>query len=132
VKRDQTMTRNAWSILAAGGPDAYARGVAALREDTRAYWLECLSERPDDGLTYAPTADMLKAWINRHWKEWYDDPLAELEHRDALRYQALGVAYAAQDLDVPARYEVHLDRKLERTLAMLFRLRELRRPTVPG
>ena len=29
---------------------------------------------------------------------------------------------------VPARYEVHLDRKLERTLAMLFRLRELRQP----
>ena len=26
------------------------------------------------------------------------------------------------------RYEVHLDRKLERTLGMLFRLKELRRP----
>jgi hypothetical protein len=46
--------------------------------------------------------------------------------------QALGAAYAAHDLDMPVRYEVHLDRKLERTLAMLFRLREPRRPTVPG
>ena len=52
----------------------------------------------------------------------------ELENRDAIRDQALGVAYAAHDLDAPARYEVHLDRKLERTLAMLFRLRELRQP----
>jgi hypothetical protein len=74
--------------------------------------------------SYAPTADMLKAWINRHWKELYDDPIAELENRDAIREQALGAAYAAHDLDVPARYEVHL----ERTLAMLFRLKELRLP----
>ena len=44
--------------------------------------------------------------------------------------QALGAAYAAQELDVPARYEVHLDRKLERTLSMLLRLKELRGPGV--
>ena len=75
---------------------------------------------------------MLRAWIDRHWKEWYDDPIAELEHRDAIRDQALGAAYAAHDLDVPARYEVHLDRKLERTLAMLFRLKELRQPATPA
>jgi hypothetical protein len=48
-----------------------------------------------------------------------------LENRDAFRDQALGATSAAQDLDVPARYEVHLDRKLERTLAMLIQLREL-------
>ena len=128
VKRDQAMTRKAWDILAAGGADAYARALAALREDTRASWLECLAERPDDGTAYAPTVDALKAWIDRHWKEWYDDPIAELENRDAIRDQALGAAYAAHDLDAPVRYEVHLDRKLERTLAMLFRLKELRQP----
>jgi hypothetical protein len=132
VKRDRTMTRHAWDTLAAGGPDAYARALAALREDTRAYWHECLTERPGDRLTYTPTADALKAWIERHWKERFEDPIAELEHRDAIRDQALGVAYAAFGLDTPARYEVHLDRKLERTLAMLIRLRELRRPAVPA
>jgi hypothetical protein len=132
VKRDQAMTQKAWSILAAGGPDAYAQAVAVLREDTRVYWQECLSERRDDGLTYAPTADALKAWIDSHWREWYEDPTAELENRSAIREQALGAAYAAQDLDVPIRYEVHLDRKLERTLAMLFRLKELRPPATPA
>ena len=131
VKRDQTMTRNAWNILEAGGPEAYPRALAALREDTRAYWQECLSDRPADGMTYAPTVDALRAWIDRYWKEWYEDPIAELEHRDAIRDHALGAAYAAHDLDVPARYEVHLDRKLERTLAMLIRLQELRPATVP-
>ncbi len=131
VKRDQTMTRNAWNILEAGGSEAYPRALATLRDDTRAYWQECLSDRPADGMTYAPTVDALRAWIDRYRKEWYEDPIAELEHRDAIRDHALGAAYAAHDLDVPARYEVHLDRKLERTLAMLIRLRELRPATVP-
>jgi hypothetical protein len=76
--------------------------------------------------------DALRAWIDRHREEWYEDPIAELENRDAIRDHALGAAYAAHDLDVPARYEVHLDRKLERTLAMLIRLRELRPAAVPG
>jgi hypothetical protein len=132
VKRDQTMTRNAWNILEAGGSEAYPRALAALREDTRAYWQECLAERPADGTTYAPTVEALRAWIDRYWKEWYEGPIIELENRDAIRDQALGLAYTAQNLDVPARYEVHLDRKLERTLAMLIRLRELRPAAVPG
>lgn len=127
VKRDQGMTQRAWNILGAGGPDTYGRALAALRDDTRAYWLECLAERPADGLTYAPTADALTAWISHHWKEWYENPIAEFEHRDAIRDQAIGAAYGTQRVEVVARYEVHLDRKLERTLAMLVRLRELRR-----
>jgi hypothetical protein len=130
VKRDQAMTQRAWNILGAGGSGAYGRALAALRNDTRAAWQECLAEPPDDGLTYAATAEALTVWIDRHWVEWYQHPIAELEHRGAIRDQALGAAYADCDLDVPARYEVHLDRKLERTLAMLIRLRELRGPTV--
>jgi hypothetical protein len=55
-----------------------------------------------------------------------------LQHRDAIKEQALGMAYKTRHLELPARYEVHLDRKLERTLAMLIRLRELRRPMVPA
>jgi capsid protein len=93
---------------------------------------ECIDEVPADGLTYTATADALKAWIEHHWSEWYEQPTAELQYRGAIREQALGVAYAAQDPDVPARYEVHLDRKLERTLAMLIRLKELRRSAVAG
>jgi hypothetical protein len=31
-----------------------------------------------------------------------------------------------------ARYEVHLDRKLERMLAMLLKLKELKRPADPS
>jgi hypothetical protein len=46
-----------------------------------------------------------------------------------LRSQALGEAVSPRHLDGVARYEVHLDRKLERMLAMM--LKELRRPAQP-
>jgi hypothetical protein len=126
------MSRKALNILITEEPDAYVRALAALRDDTRSYWLECLEDRPDDDLRYEPTAQALEAWIRQHWEEWYDGPIAELEHRDAIREQAIGGAYATQRLESTARYEVHLDRKLERTLAMLIRLRELRRSAVAG
>ena len=132
VKRDEAMTRKALNILVAGEPDAYVRAVAALREDTRSYWLECLEDLSDDDPSCRPSAEGLETWIRRHWTKWYEWPIAELEHRDAIREQAFGSAYATQRLEATARYEVHLDRKLERTLAMLVRLQELRRPAVPG
>jgi hypothetical protein len=108
------------------------RALAELRDDARTLWLACLKKRPEDGLSFTPTAEALSGWIGHYWQEWYDGPIAELEHRDAIKEQALGVAYATDDLEIPARYEVHLDRKLERILTMLFRLRELRRPALPG
>jgi hypothetical protein len=131
MKRDQAMTRKAVIILAAREPDAYGRALAALREDTRSYWLEGLEDSPDDGLTYEPTAEALEAWLRRKWAEWYEGPISELEHRDAIKEQAFGSAYVTQRMEVTARYEVHLDRKLERILSMLFRLRELRSVVAP-
>jgi hypothetical protein len=132
LRRDQGIARDTLDILDAGGPDAYGRALAALHGDTREFWQDCLSDPPRDGLTYTATAEALMAWIRYHWREWFENPLLELKHRNAIRDQALGIAYATDDLEVPARYEVHLDRKLERTLAMLFRLRELRQAAVPA
>jgi hypothetical protein len=106
--------------------------LATLEEDIRDYWQDCLSEPPDDGLTHEPTTEALQAWIDHPSNDWYAKPVPELKHRDAIRDQARGAAYATRHLDVPARYEVHLDRKLERTLAMLVRLRDLRQTSVPG
>ena len=35
--------------------------------------------------------------------EWYDQPIVELQHREAIRDQGLGIAYRANDIEVPAR-----------------------------
>ena len=49
-----------------------------------------------------------------------------------LREQAFGEALDPDKLERLGRYEVHLDRKLERMLAMLLRLKDLRQETVAG
>jgi hypothetical protein len=48
----------------------------------------------------------------------FEDPIAALEHRDAIRKQAFGSAYTTKRLGVTIGHEVHLDRWLERILAV--------------
>jgi hypothetical protein len=49
-----------------------------------------------------------------------------------LREQAFGEALDADKLEQLGRYEVHLDRKLERMLTMLLRLKDLRQGATEG
>ena len=62
---------------------------------------------------------------------WYEKRRRELAYRPLIREQAFGEAVDPDRLERLARYEVHLDRKLERMLAMLFKLQELRRAVNP-
>ncbi len=55
------------------------------------------------------------------------EPEDRLENRPLIRAQAFGESLNPDKLERLARYEVHLDRKLERMLAMLLRLQDLRR-----
>jgi hypothetical protein len=56
--------------------------------------------------------------------------MKELLHRPLVREQAYGEALNPEKLERLGRYEVHLDRKLERMLTMLLRLKELRQGVV--
>ena len=47
-------------------------------------------------------------------------------HQPAIKSQALGEGLQAYRLEKLNRYETHLDRKFERTLAMLLKLKSLR------
>ncbi len=58
---------------------------------------------------------------------WYDERRAELQASPLVRTQALGEALDPDKLERLGRYEVHLDRKFERTLSTLLRLQDLRR-----
>jgi hypothetical protein len=53
-------------------------------------------------------------------------------NRSLIRAQAFGEAFDPDKLEPLSRYEVHLDRKLERTLAMLIRLQERRHTVSPS
>jgi hypothetical protein len=56
----------------------------------------------------------------------------ELENRPQVREQVIGEALEPEKLEGQARYEIHLDRKLERMLTMLIRLQGLRASPTPA
>ena len=56
----------------------------------------------------------------------------ELGNRPLIREQAFGEALNPDRLERLGRYEVHLDRKLERMLTMLLRLKDLRQGAING
>ena len=57
---------------------------------------------------------------------WFETRRKDLANRPLIREQAFGEALDPDKLERVGRYEVHLDRKLERTLTMLLRLKDLR------
>ena len=57
---------------------------------------------------------------------WFENRRTELTNRPLIREQAFGEALDPDKLERLGRYEVHLDRKLERILSMLFRLKDPR------
>jgi hypothetical protein len=135
LEDDRVMTEEAIRILASPSSSAYSRALAALREDTREWWDRQLSWEPgdydQDQTPYCADAESLKRFLESEVLPWCEKRQLELDHRPLIRAQAFGEAVDPERLERLARYEVHLDRKLERMLVMLFKLQELRRPANP-
>jgi hypothetical protein len=133
---DQSMTEKALGLLERAPPTAYSRALDALRDDTRAWWEDQLTwEAGDYGegqKPYRPDADSLRRFVESEIFPWHEKRRRELDQRPLIRAQAFGEAVDPHRLERLARYEVHLDRKLERTVAMLLKLQELRRIANPG
>jgi hypothetical protein len=77
-------------------------------------------------------AESLRRFLESEVLPWFENRRKELANRPLIREQAFGEALDADKLERLGRYEVHLDRKLERTLAMLLRLKDLRQGAVAG
>ena len=71
-------------------------------------------------------ADDLVEFLQEEVMPSYESRRKKLQNRPLIREQAFGEAFDADKLEGLARYEIHLDRKLERMLTMLIRLQELR------
>ena len=130
VQEDETMSRRALQLLGSKRNDAYEAALAALREDTQQWWAYELDRNPDgsseDEERFAPEVDSLHRFIEQKVLPCLETRRKELSNRPLICEQAFGESLDPDKLERLARYEVHLDRKLERTLAMLFRLKELR------
>ena len=61
-------------------------------------------------------------------KKRYEKSIYELENRSKVKHQTLGKAFFYdKELNKYIRYESHLDKRFEKTLAMLIRLQDLRK-----
>ena len=127
---DELKTDKALKILRAGNSDSYEKALAALPKDKQAWWEDALVREPDyfdeDEETFTEDAAGLLRFLEQEVLPSYTQRRTELKNRALIRTQAFGEAFDPDRLDKLSRYEVHLDRKLEKTLAMLIRLQELR------
>ena len=133
LEADERMTDQALKILRTGKSDAYGQARAA--KATQAGWEEVLAGEPDDfdrdeAPTPADIAGLLRL-LEQAVLPSHTQCRTELKHRPLIRAQALDATFDPDRLERLGRYEVHLDRKLENTLAMLIRRRELCYTTSP-
>jgi len=77
-------------------------------------------------------AEGLRSFLETEVLPWFENRKMELANRPLIREQAFGESLDPDKLARLGRYEVHLNRKLERMLAMLLRLKDLRQGTGAG
>lgn len=118
---DLEATQKASEILSRGSPKAYDKALRVLRADSRDWWQQYVEEEE-----YAATAEGLAEFIREHLEPFCIRVEMKARHHDAIKSQALGEGLQVYRLDRLTRYETHLDRKFERTLAMLLKLKQLR------
>jgi hypothetical protein len=135
LEDDEAVTRRALDMLGSARNDAYETALAKLREDTQGWWADTLALKPDeleeDEQPATADVDGLHRFLEEKVLPWFEKRKAEIGNRPLLREQAFGESLDPDKLERLGRYEVHLDRKFERMLSTLIRLRDLRRGALP-
>lgn len=118
---DLAATQKAAAILRKGGPNAYTKARRALIQESRDWWDEHVEEEE-----YPATVEGLAQFIREVLEPVCIRMAHEARFAPAIKAQTLGEGLQAHRLEKLSRYETHLDRKFERALAMLLKLKDLR------
>jgi len=121
ARHDIDATNRASAILRKGGDRAYDKALRALLPDTREWWQEYVDDEE-----YPADATGLAAFITEQVTPFVYQQEKESRHHDAIVNQTIGEGLQAYRLEKLSRYETHLDRKFERTLVMLIKLKDIR------
>jgi hypothetical protein len=123
---DLGATRKADAILRKGGTKAYEKARNALIPESRDWWDEYVEEEE-----YPATAEGLASFIRETLEPICYRMVKEAQFAPEIKAQTFGEGLQVHRLEKLNRYETHLDRKFERTLAMLLKLKDIRRPVNP-
>lgn len=118
---DLAATHKAAAILCKGGPNAYTKARRALLQESRDWWDTHVEQEE-----FSATTEGLARFIREHLEPVCIRMAKEAQFTPAIKLQTLGEGLQAHRLEKLNRYETHLDRKFERTLAMLLKLKDLR------
>jgi hypothetical protein len=118
---DLNATRKASAILRKGGQNAYEKARRTLIPESRDWWDDNVEEE-----SYPATAEGIEQFIQESLMPICIRMEHEARYQPAIKAQTLGEGLQAHRLEKLNRYETHLDRKFERTLAMLIKMKELR------
>ncbi|MDP3664455.1 MAG: hypothetical protein U1D41_00975 [Nitrosomonas sp.] len=119
---DLAATNKAAEILRKSGPNAYKNAQRALSSESLSFWKDHLKDNE-----YPDTAEGLAQFIQEILWPICVRMVYETKFTPAIQAQTLGEGLRAEGLENLTRYETHLDRKFERTLAMLLKMKELRK-----
>ena len=120
---DLAATQKAAAILRKGEPNAYTKARRALLQESRDLWDGYIGEEEGD---YPATAEGLAQFIRDTLEPISYQMARDAKFTPAIKAQTLGEGLRAHLLEKLNRYETHLDRKFERTLAMILKLKDLR------
>lgn len=121
AQHDLAATEKAAAMLRRGSANAYEKALRVLLPESRDWWQEYVKDEE-----YPATAEGLAEFIRGHLEPLCLNTEKEARHHEAIKAQALGEGLQVHRLETLTRYETHLDRKFERTLAMLLKMKELR------
>jgi hypothetical protein len=125
-RADRKATARALTILDGGGARAYKDALAALHDDTRAWWEEGLAGEYEDERVWSPDAACLAAFL-REAVVPADRAIAAVDEAlPAMRLQAMGESLAPDRMERLLAIESRLDRQFDKALSTLLQLQALR------
>ncbi len=104
--------------------NSYDDALLALHDKDREEWIGYYVNNNDMHNLATPQSLLIYIGkIKTHYKKY----IYELKNREKIKNQILGQSFlSTPELDKYLRYENHLDKKFEKTLAMLLKLKDLR------
>lgn len=106
----------------------YEEALAVLEKEIQEWWqTDKLGQSSKRGEKYEPCAEHLLNFLLHDALPVYESQHSKVIYRADIKAQAEGEAFIPNDqMEKFTRYEIHLDRKFERTLTVLLRLQEMR------
>lgn len=119
------MVKTAKKLLASDA--SYETLIKKLDAELQEVWQEWLEE----GLRYQPNKESFLRFLQEQVIDYVERDITEIQLRPQAREYLLGYAVLpGNDHDRLLRYETALDRKFEKTLAMLIKLQDIRKQSV--